>query len=84
MYLFRMEMKVEILFETSIGKTIKYLSDFCELYKEEFPELQHINTTCQGIIVKWKNMVNNIYFDEKKSFAEEFSKQKYKQKLLSK
>lgn len=40
MELFRIDnMTIEVLLETGIGKTLKYLQDYCELYRDEFPDL---------------------------------------------
>ncbi len=37
MDLFRIDnMTIEVLIETGIGKTLKYLLDYCDLYKQEF------------------------------------------------
>lgn len=33
---------------------------------------------------KWKNLVLNIFFEDKKNFEEEFSKYKYRQKCEAK
>jgi hypothetical protein len=42
MKLQRTEITIKILEETGIAKTLKYLSDYCELYKDEIPELESI------------------------------------------
>ena len=36
------------------------------------------------IMEKWKNLVLNVIFEDKKNFAEEFSKYKYKLKCEAK
>lgn len=39
MYLFRTEICIEILIESGVGKTLKYLQDYCKLYESDMPEL---------------------------------------------
>jgi hypothetical protein len=52
------EISVKILEDTGIAKTLKYLSDYCELYKEEIPDLDSIHKNIQALLLKWKNFVN--------------------------
>ncbi len=74
MSLFRVNMTLDVLIQTGIGRTLKYLQDYCELYQDEFPDLHSLFIKCQKIIEKWKNLVNNIVFEDKKNFMDEFSK----------
>lgn len=43
MQLQKAEITLKILEESGIAKTLKYLSDYCELYKDEIPALDSIN-----------------------------------------
>jgi hypothetical protein len=80
MTLYRVDMSIDVLQETSIGKVIKRLHDFCQLYQDEFTELAKVQNQCNLIMEKWKNLVLTMVFEDKKNFVEEFSKFKYKQK----
>ncbi|CDW91131.1 pwwp domain containing protein [Stylonychia lemnae] len=81
MQLQKAEISIEILSETGIGKTLKYLSDYCETYREDLPQLQSTQSNSKLILQKWRNHVNKCLFEEKTSHVEEFSKEKYKLKV---
>lgn len=81
MQLQKAEITLKILEESGIAKTLKYLSDYCELYKDEIPALDSINQNIQALLVKWKNYVNKCLFEEKSCHFEDFQKEKYKLKL---
>jgi hypothetical protein len=39
-------MNIEVLRETEIGKSLKYLQDYCDVYQGEFPELSSVHLRC--------------------------------------
>ena len=67
MDLYRAEVCVEVLMESGIGKTLKYLLDYCKLYEQDVPDLKPLILNCDQILQKWKNFVNNVIFDDKKN-----------------
>lgn len=81
MQLQKTEVTLKILEETGIAKTLKFLSDYCELYKEEIPALDAIHKNIQALLVKWKNYVNKHLFEDKNCHFEDFQKEKYKLKV---
>lgn len=81
MFLFRSEICVEVLIESGIAKTIKYLLDYCKLYESDVPELKSLISNCEQILQKWRNFVNNMVFGEKQNCSEEFHKFKYMKKV---
>lgn len=54
------------------------------LYQDEFSGLAKVLKLCNMIMEKWKNLVLNVIFEDKKNFVEEFSKHKYKLKCEAK
>eukprot|EP00347_Sterkiella_histriomuscorum_P021968 403332144 len=81
MQLQKTEITLKILEDTGIAKTLKYLSDYCELYKREIPPLQSIFQNIQALLLKWKNYVTKQLFEEKSSHIEDFQKEKYRLKV---
>ena len=81
MILYRSEICVEVLIESGIAKTLKYLQDYCKLYESDVPELKSLINNCDQILQKWRNFVNNKIFGEKQSYDDEFHKFKYMKKL---
>ena len=77
-------MCVEVLIESGIAKTLKYLLDYCKLYESDVPELRSLISNCDQILQKWRNFVNNMIFGEKQNYQEDFQKQKYIKRVRSK
>jgi hypothetical protein len=50
MFLYRSEICVEVLIESGIAKTIKYLLDYCRLYESDVPELKSLISNCDQIL----------------------------------
>ena len=68
MQLYRSEVCVEVLIESGIAKTLKYLLDYCKLYETDVPELKPLTSNCEQILQKWRNFVNNMIFGEKQNY----------------
>lgn len=77
MYLYKTDICMELLVESGIGKTLKYLQDFSRLYESDLPDLKLISQKCEQILQKWKNYVMTTVFDEKKDYQCEFMKYRY-------
>lgn len=67
--------------ESGVGKTLKYLLDYCKLYETDVEELKQLIINIDQILKKWKNFVNNILFDDMKNWQDDFSKSKFLKKV---
>ena len=66
MVLWRTDISLEVLIESGVAKTLKYVLDFCLAYLDEIPELRFLITNTAAILMRWKNFVANTIFDEQK------------------
>ena len=57
------EIELELLKESGIGKSLKYLLDFAKLYESDFTELKPLIKMIESILLKWKNFVSKMLFD---------------------
>ena len=80
MTLYRAEICIEILLESEIGKSVKYLEDFCKANEKDLPECKSLSVMAEQILTKWKNFVMHTIFDDNKNNASLF----YKSKILNK
>lgn len=63
MELFKNQVSLEVLLESKIGKTLKYLMDFCSVYGEDMLEIEKLRAMCDRILMKWKNYLLNMFLD---------------------
>ena len=78
MNLFRSDICIEVLIESGIAKTLKYLQDYFKLYEADMgPDFKSLVTQCDQILKKWKNYVMTTIFDEAKDYSGEFQKYKF-------
>lgn len=59
-----MEVNIDLLQETKIGQSLKYLKDYLEVYGKEMQETKAMSKKVNHILVKWKNYANNQLFDD--------------------
>lgn len=76
MTLWKTEISLELLVESSAAKTLKYLQDYCRSYESELCDLATLISMCEQILQKWKNFVSNTIFDEKRESQSDFIKYK--------
>lgn len=65
---------MEILIESGIGKALKIFLDFCKMHERNIPDLKPLSNNAERIILKWKNFVNNMIFDDCKNKQEDEQK----------
>jgi hypothetical protein len=66
MTFWRTEISLELLVESQVAKTLKYLLDYCKSYESDLGELGSLISMCEQILQKWKNFVSNTIFDDKR------------------
>lgn len=77
------EIYVEFLLESKIGKNLKYFIDFCKVYSSDYPEIEGLKRMSEQILMKWKNYINNTFFDENADYTKSFVKSKNTSKKQS-
>ena len=79
--LFRSDVYIEVILESKIGKTLKFFVEFCKVYGSDLEEIKRLGAMAEQILMKWKNFINNIFFDDNVDNTKNFQKVKSLKKI---
>ena len=71
---------MEFLLDSKIGRTLKYFVNFCKVYSADYPEIITLQAMSEQILTKWKNYINNTFFDDNTDYTKTFIKSKNSRK----
>ena len=68
MEMYKIDLQVDILQQSKIGKTLKLLIDFCKYYSPNLKELKDLQKKAEMTQLKWKNYISNLFFDDSQNY----------------